>query len=296
MSSVATSLSVGFSPDSGDGELLLENGGGWVGRNSVPLIVRDTLPGNDLRLYCTTGTIVMVGTIVKKQYSGDIVQQQGEDTLEVPEGATYDIKFAIGDIGQTLHPAEVSRVGTTVKFNMKWWGVVAISPYTKDFKLLRYTPNIRTMAGGGEERTYGAVAVIKNGKMATVDAQPPVWGGGQDENEVYRVESKILINKEGEWEMPNGWPDNPTYPNGATPPKPRIGVVSTRVHEVGMVTKTGLFWTRTFGIMPAQPYFGDATYKPATSVVKGKGFEALSDSMKIQAMEYMKDRGKGDYL
>jgi hypothetical protein len=298
MSSVSTSLTVGFSDDNGDGELLLENGGGWVGRNSVPLIVRDTLPGppTDLHLYCTTGEVVMVGTIIKKQYAGNVFQQQGEETLEVPDGATYDIKFALDELGHVIHPTEVSRSKGIVKFNMPWWGVVIISPYTKDFKLLQYTPFIHKFANGGEERIYGVVAALKNGRMVTAEVFPPTWGSGHDETEVYRVESQILINREGEWEVPNGWPDNPTYPNGATPPKPRVGVVSTRVHEVGMVTKTGLFWSRTYSVMPARPYSGDPVFKPKVSVVKGRGFETLSDALKLQAMEIMRDRGKEEYL
>lgn len=298
MSNVSTSLTVGFDDDNSGGELLLENGGGWVGRNSVPMILRDTLigPPTDRHFYCTAGEITVLGTVIPKQYAGNVVQQQGSETMNVPDGAKYEIKFALNEVGGVIHPTEVSRHNGQVVFNKKWWGVAIISPYTKDFILLSYTPSIHKFANGGEERIYGVVACIKNGRMVTAEVIPPTWGNGHDEFEVYRVESQILINREGEWELPNGWPNNPSYPNGATPPKPRVGVVSTRVHEVGMVTKTGLFWSRTFGVMPARPFSGDPNYQPVTSVIKGRGFESLSENLKLQAMEIMESRGKGKYL
>lgn len=293
-SPVSTTLSMLFG-EGNTGQLQLENGGDFVGLNSVPMALLDTMTTGVLSLHATIGDIRDTGRLVTKHYPGDFNQIDGADFITVPEGAGYSIEFALRENGTRFMPAPTHKEGTVQYFNERFWGLVAITPYTRQLKLLQYTPN--KIGGGGSAVViqYGSVAAFRAGRLVVCDVNPASFFSGHDENEVYRVESQALINSEGEWEVPNGWPNTPSYPNGATPPKPRVGVLTTRVHEIGMVTNTGLFWSRTFGVMPQRPYQGDPNYTPPTSITKGVGFSKLSRELQIKAMEIMEARGKGAY-
>lgn len=295
---VSTSLVFPFSRSGHQGgKLELFNGGFGLNlsQNVLPITLIDEVPYGGLSLYATVGTIEDTGIPTTKYEQSNFSQVSGVDSIEVPNGATFEIKLAFNEFGAVVTPVVKSHVGTTVKFHEKFWGLVFISAYTRTGRLLAYTPKITSSGYWGSLAEYGTVAAYKDGVLAVCDVLPPSTNTGNDELEVYRIESKALLNGDGEWEMPNGWPDNPSYPNGATPPKPRVGVVTTRVHEVGTVNKNGLFWSRTYDVFPQKPYFGDGDYKPATTVVKGSGFSKLSPEMQVKALEVMESRGKGGY-
>lgn len=291
---VSTTVSFPFSDSANGGTLDIQNGGGYVGLQSVAVMLRDTLKSGILTLYCSVGSLSPAGFKFNKGVSASFSQVSGVSVLDVPDGVPYRITLAFRENGTAFTPTEISRIGGRVIMSEKFWGLLSIDAYTEEYEVYAYTPQI-TRVGQARQVTYGTIAAFRAGVLAVVDVFPPIIANGQDELEVYRVESQVLLNGDGEWEMPNGWPNAPTYPNGATPPKPRIGVVSTRVHEIGMVTKTGYFYTRTFSITNQKPYFGNAAYKPATSVVQGSGFSKLSPDMQVKALEAMNARGKGAY-
>lgn len=303
MSSLTSSLLVPFGSGSGEGVLTLENYQSvFVGLGSLALALHDTIPTGSVQLFTTAGTVADVNLVVQKKVKAAFVQMSNSSTLEIPNGVAYTVLFAIDSNGVPLDVVEVSRSATEAKFSQPFYGLVKVAEHTIDVRILKYTPSQTTIqnlvsTAFGVSVTYGTVAAFKDGRLATCEVEPPTVSNGADELEVYRIESQSLINPEGEWEMPDGWPDNPTYPTGATPPRPRIGVVTTRVHEVGMVTSEGYFYSREFDVAIAKPYFGNVTaYTPTKSVVQGSGFSKLTDAMKIKAQEAMTARGKGQYI
>lgn len=293
MASQSTSVSFSFADSLSDsGSLSLDNWGGFVGLGSVGLSLVDTHSLGSLKLYASVGTVVNAGYTGSKIVQPKFVQVNGEDSISIHPNAKYEILFALNENGHsTGTPVSIYRNAFSVKFSHKFWGLVRVLKHTEEFQVLKYTPEVIDGV-----YTYGVVAAYRSGDMAICHVQPPISGTGNDELEVYRIESEMLINGEGEWEKPDGWPDNPSYKNGAEPPRPRIGVISTRVHEVGMVTPTGYFYSRAFDVANQKPYFGDESYEPEKNLVQGSGFSKLSDEMKVRAKEAMSARGKGAYI
>ena len=240
MNPISTSVVFSFADSDESADLQLENWNGFVGMGSVALALVDKGKVGDLMLYASLGTIQDMGYTATKPIPASFVEVNDSNKVTIPLEAKYEVMFALDANGIPMGtPMEVQRSGDTVTFDSKFFGLVRVKAYNKSFKVLKYTP-VTTMTSA----TYGVVAAYRNGRMSLCHVQPPTLGTGNDELEVYRIESEMLINGDGEWEKPNGWPDNPTYPNGATPPRPRIGVISTRVHEVGMVTATGYFYSQ----------------------------------------------------
>lgn len=300
MSSLLSSLSVSFSDNAdSDAVLTIENYQQVpVGLGSLAVAVRDTMTEGTRVLYATAGTIQDVNLVVDKTIDASFLQVDGVIEANIPAEATYEILFSLDSDGNPISGVyEQLRVRNVVKFNRPFYGLIKINEYTVPVHIYKYTPGSRittslVSTAFGVTVTYGTVAVYRHGKLAMVDIVPPTVNTGNDELEVYRVESKVLINSEGEWEMPSGWPDNPSYPTGAIPPKARVGVVSTRVHEIGMVTAEGYFYSRAYDVTPQKPYFGDRTYVPEKSVVAGSGMSKLTPAMQAQAQEAMAARGK----
>lgn len=303
MSKLSTSLTFAFGDGGESGsELSVENFQQiYVGLGSLALAVIDTLPAGPRTLYTTAGTVVDINRTEQKTIDASFLQVDGIRTVKIHANATYSILFAFDVNGTPITVVETARVRNEVTFSEVFYGLIKVNSYTVPVSILKYTPGRVTATSVVSTAfsitdTYGIVAVYKQGTLATCEVQPPTVSDGSDELEIYRVESEVVLNKEGEWEMPSGWPDNPTYPNGATPPRPRIGVVSTRVHEIGMVTSEGYFYSRAFDVAVQKPYFGDSSYKPTTSVVQGSGFSKLTPAMQVAAQEAMARRGKGSYI
>lgn len=290
--SVTTTVTFSFSDNADSGSLSLENWNGFVGMGSVALTLVDEAPGPPPTLYTTVGTIEDFNMVLQKPKVAYFTEVNGVNYCNIPATATFTVLFALDHLGNPIPvPPQLGRVKDTVTFAGRFWGLVKVDAHNQPVKVLKYTPHKNLTIW-----TYGVVAAYKNGQMALCHVQPPAIGTGNDELEIYRVESEVLINGEGEWEKPLGWPDNPSYPNGAAPPRPKVGVISTRVHEVGMVTSTGFFYSRAFDIPIQKPYFGDRNYQPTTNVVQGSGFSKLTPEMKVKAKEAIVARGKGQYL
>jgi len=299
MTALSTSLSFSFSDDSTSGEeLSIENYQQVsVGLGSLAVAVTDTMTVGNRRLYATAGTIQDVNLVVEKTVKAQFIQVDGSAEVTIPAEATYELLFAINFNGEPMSEVmERSRIKNTVRFSASFFGLIKVSEYKTPVHIYKYTPgskvtNSLVSTAFGVTVTYGTVAVYRNGKLAICDIEPPTVSDGNDELEVYRIESQVLLNDKGEWELPDGWPDNPTYPSGATPPRPRVGVVSTRVHEVGMVTSEGYFYSRSFDVAVQKPYFG-LSYAPKKVLVAGSGLSKLTPAMQIKAQEAMRTRGK----
>lgn len=297
MATQSTSLGFSFAKDAGSGSFSLENWNGDVGFGAVAMALYDTMDGpkQTKRLYASVGTIIDFQMTGERTVPPQFIEVNGASTASVPDNADFEVLFALDQNGTHITtPNTIRRGGGEVQFSRIFWGLIRIASHTVSFSVLKYTP--QKQGEYGSIWTFGVVAAYRNGRLAVCHVSPLESGPGVDEIEVYRVESQSLINKEGEWELPDGWPNNPSYPNGAKPPKPRIGVLTTRVHEVGLVTPQGYFYSRTYDVQNQKPYFGDNTYTPKTTIVQGSGFSRLSDQMKVKAQEAMVRRGKEKYL
>lgn len=309
----------------GEGVLRLENGGPFVGLGSVPvklfakmppsgLMERFKFDNNDVKLFASVGSIAFTGRMDVEKVKPSLYSINGASTLKLSDLSTPEILIAFDEKGNPLpihgqaFPAlpgqlkVVSHQNDEVRFSREFYGVVKGGGYDDPYHVLKYTPlvtgsptglNIIPGLNNVLTTTFGVVAAYRNGVMAMLEVDPYGVTPGDDQIEIYRIESQIVINKEGAWEMPDNWPDNPSYPNGATPPRARSGIVSTRVHEAGYVTKSGYVYTRSFFVMIEKPYWGDNTYKPKKTLVKGDGLNSLGPKEKANAEDALAARSKG---
>lgn len=293
MNPVTSSLSLPFGASSGDGSLSWSLGGLPVRIGDVPLTLADTITGaHELHTFSTVGTLNACGRVVKK-VEKNFQTLSGSESLTLPQsGVGYRVLVAMDDSGSRINPSiTMASDGRTIKFGQKVWGLIQIDGYDQSCVAYDYAPALISGVV-----TYGLVAAFKAGQASIFQVPMSTYSYGQDEFEIYRVESKTLINDKGAWEMPTGWPNNPSYPNGATPPKPKVGVTTSRVHEIGMISLTGYFYSRTYDPMIYQPYFGDRNYNPQKSVVQGNGMSKIPDSLKARAQQIIAERGKAQYL
>lgn len=298
---VTTSVNFPFSNKGvGGGSLSLENDpAAFVGFDGVALILTDNISHGSLQLLATVGSVQIINTSTK-HIKASYTTISGQQTYSLPyPGVSVEIVLAFN---AEEAPIPYPGVGITYSadqktaiFSVPFYGIIKVGEYDQPVSVLKYFPLIESL-GAGTKVTYGRVAAYKAGQLAVVEPQPFNVKNGEDEFEIYRVESKGLINDKGAWEYPNGWPNNPSYPNGAEAPKPRVGVVTTRVHEIGLIAASGYFYSRAYDVPVNRPYFGDSAYQPVKEVVKGNGLSKLPMDLQLKAQQIIQQRGKGSYL
>lgn len=307
-STLSTSTTVAFAPatggDSGGGLSLTQGGEAVAPLGSVILTLTDTIPNGVPEIFTTVGETLIhsVGEVEEKE---QFITLSGSTEYVLPsDTCSFDILICITEDGSRTTPQYSIQSGV-VTFAEKVWGLFRVGKYLQTVTYLQYTPKTTGSSNQGTGMgtgvmgfldEYGTVAAYKQGVVAVLDISPITsQGNGSEEVEIYRIESKVLINDKGAWEMPNGWPNSPTYGNGIAPPKPKIGVVTTRIHEIGFVSMlSGYIYTRQFNHSWNQPYFGSLSYKPKTELVHGNGLSNLQKanmSYYLQALEVIARRG-----
>ena len=294
---LSTSVLFPFGDNAG-GTLTLTAGGDIIlPIGSLLVTMVDTIPGGSPSLYSTVGEIKEVGR-GSKHIKETFANITGADSFELPyRSCTFLLMFAYNEDGVRGTPDYTIDPDGVVRFAEKIWGMARIGAYEQSVTYLSYTPFSRGDATVGLSTEYGTIAAYKHGVLATLEMSPISVNNGEEELEIFRVESKVLVNAEGAWEYPEGWPNSPSYPGyaGVKTPKPRIGVVTTRVHEIGLVSpKNGYIYVRKFFHAWNQPFFGTISYKPKYELVHGDGLERLktiSMPFYLRALEIIKERG-----
>lgn len=267
-----TSLTVSFDPANG----ATSEGGNlqWKGW-SVPTTAAEQaiglklIPDVDAVLASSNGTVVFHERGLFEVVKPQLKTIQFTEFIESLSD-TCDVLFAVNKQG---NPAPVTLTYDEVNKRFipsePFFGLVRIGQYTTGYSVVKYVPEkIFDLLTGVYVYHWGSVAAIYNNTMALWTIETPEGlSKGNEEFEVYRITSQVLVNSLGAWEYPLGWPDTPSYPGGATPvPKAKIGLVTERIHEIGMGDMTGRTWKRTKVVILNQPFANSPTYVPVRSV------------------------------
>jgi len=81
--------------------------------------------------------------------------------------------------------------------------------------------------------------------------------------ELYRVVSEYIADSEGAWEVPEGWPEENSYPHLPAVDGPDQSAFQQlkRTHEIGYCDKYKTNYNDRFHIKPEEPYVGTSNYK-----------------------------------
>lgn len=128
-----------------------------------------------------------------------------------------------------------------IKCSRKFFGVVKIEYFTQ-YRLWEYRPGVEefgnnllyTGGGKGYKATFGTIAAFYNGTLALYDVPGYDVAEYEEYREAYRVVSRYLVNENGAWEKPEGWPGETWVEDGS--PDPSGGYQELqRVHELGLL-------------------------------------------------------------
>ena len=123
-----------------------------------------------------------------------------------------------------------------------------------------------------------SLAIAYNhGRTVTLDLEPPD-GEGSRYVELYSVVSDVVVDEDGAWEKPEGYPDNTDFPGGIPGPLAVGGLLSERVHETAAITSAGLIDERRLWVTAEQPFVGSSSYQPAWRLRRGnppEGFKTI---------------------
>lgn len=287
-SSLVSTINVDFANANVAGDLQLTNFDSYVGQGWAALKLVDTIKVGTLQLFTDVGKVEFYSDS-SEQVDSSIELVQNVDKVDAPYGESISFLWAVSPEGEIVTPTLVLKDGA-YKVTPKCSGILKRSNYVRPFKILRYAPQIKT-AGLSFSIHYGVVAAVKSGKVSMVQVEA-IAGLDDTTLEAYRIVSEVLVNEEGEWEKPDGWPSTPTYPGGVTPvPDPAIGVIVERVHETCHLTSKVTSYVRKYSINYSKPYSGSSTYKPKKTMREGN-LSGMTTDQKIRASEAIAERKK----
>lgn len=275
------------------GEVSLSQFAYPVGLGSLAVKLVDSVTVGDLFLYSTLGQVSVFRQL--PEVIGEKIEVvNGQD--RIVRAGTEDISFmlALNNLCQPFVPEyDFDSAQNAWVLSQKVYGVIKRSSYRRNFYVLKYTPEfprlITNVADLGNIVKYGTVAAFHSGKFATLDMNP-YDVGDEFQYEVYRVVSTILVDPEGQWENPDGWPNNPSYAGDKKPvPEAGLGVQSERVHEMCTITERGLYRTRQYSVPICKPFQGSVDYKPKISFRQGN-LEAMPFDVKRIALDIIATR------
>ena len=170
-----------------------------------------------------------------------------------------------GAIGLTFDPETNSVVASAPFF-----GLVNVE-YTTSYRILHYVPHVET--GGSKlfngtknyftSAEFGMLAAFFRNTITTFATSRLDAGVGSDDTfEIYRVSSDAMVNAEGAWEVPEGFPTK-TWPDQGAPSGQTAYMVYERVHEVGYLTGTStIVNVSKYTVRNEKPKEGVANWKP----------------------------------
>jgi len=122
------------------------------------------------------------------------------------------------------------------------------------------------------------VYAFLDGAVASQKIQAPtIAEGSMGLAELYRIVSDVIVDPDGRWELPPGWPDNSTYPGNIPGPDPDNHTRTERIHEMGFIRADGYLERVPYNAPIEQPYKGSYNYRPAVRLEMGAapaGYEA----------------------
>lgn len=229
-----------------------------------------------LQVVATDGTIQSGGTIVDPAYRTEILQFSGSDAVktEWPIGiaGSRDVLFA-PMLADTDPVTGLSQSGETPPQITFWWDTwtselrcshpvwtAARVQYKRVFKRYQFTSN----APGGA--WTGFLTALLAGASDTIDV-PQVEGTEYTRRQLlYRVVSDYAVTEFGQWELPPGGIDDPTYP-GLEDELPLPAIPTQVTHEAGFLRLSGIVLRDPGGpVRHLRPYIDDPEYERAVRI------------------------------
>ena len=262
--------------------------------NSVPLLIREggpvsfdgrgfqLFPALSAKVFSTSGTITKKG---RRDISGlrAVVVFSGSTSASAPHPITN-----LSSITPLTDVYSEAGRKVAIRPGLDSYGLLAKEAIYGTFEIVyntSYTQYYWAADEVGEEEFYlqGSVIAYYQGSSATLEFN---WGDAAlnfDKTEIYRVTSKYVVDSEGGWEYPPGWPDDPSYTQSSTDDQPdnSAAQVLERVHYIGYVNRRGSQSTDFFIVHIEEPFFGHSSYRPQYSLSlttnPPEGFEKAFD-------------------
>jgi hypothetical protein len=261
-------VTASFRPGGGLGEIPLAISGdpGLYTDSNIHLLLTPNVAAS---VAANVGSVTLGGSKVIDVAGGVITFNDSETaTLPyVPTGALPEFAtlFAFDSVGL---PVSVSvfydAAGLAVRASRKFTGAVAYTAYQTTARILTYTP-LTEPFGKGARTTYGVIAAYYQGALVIHEVQPPNILESNAVIELYAILSYSVTTRDGEFEIPPGYPNTFTYPSSALELDTSLVAKNERVHEVGYINERGFCWVETKNVVIREPYVGVGGYKPVKS-------------------------------
>lgn len=228
-------------------------------------------PNNPDELVASGGTIRVAGNSALS-VEKEIVSFELTDTAQPQYPITSAFSWrAISSLsdgeGNSISPDFIADPDTgNIRCSQSVLGSIEVK-YQAGYTIADYIP-------GAEFKTQDLdaiwVAARKGKTIGKLQIASNTFGTALDYVELYSVTSVVVIDKNGRWELPQDWPDAPTYdPVNVQPPDPEESATELRTHDRGVIDNKGrVQFDRPF-IRYEQPYVGTANYNPVWTYTQG---------------------------
>jgi len=230
--------------------------------------------------------------------AGGVIEISGSDVASLPfipsVPPSLTSLFAFDSEGNDLGSvaAWYDPVTFQVRLSHVCTGAIEFSQYKASARMIAYTPKVEAI-GQGSKTTYGVIAARYQKSVVIHQVQLPTIERGEAVIELYKRYSYKVINADGQFEKPPGYPQTGTYPGKSMV----LDVVGSReiqrVHEIGFINQNGRAWVYTPNVTILEPYVGD-DYTPTISCqIAALSPEQYPANIIAIAQDFIRSKGLG---
>lgn len=191
--------------------------------------------------------------------------------------------MAFNEVGEEINPMFwVDGFSGEVVASQPFYGGIQIQ-YKTTYKLLEYRVERQTSIAKGSYIEMGMLMAFYAGSTAMLDMSGDIGNMKSDDFiEAYRVISPIVLDLNGSWEAPKGWPENTDYEFtsvavGETP-DPDASFTDERPHEIGYINPYGEGDHQVYYVDWLKPMTGRTNYHPEYEFRRGNEREGFEDA------------------
>jgi len=291
---------VPFSPGSDAQQLAIENDPGFYADSLSHLLL---IPDVGATVRADPGEVRLGNSKLIDVPAGAMTASGSSATLPHPPVGTapvFKTLFAVDPKGNFI--TDVGAYYDSASFQVRFAREVAqaaitYSAYKTSARMMTYTPKIEASPSGGSKVTYGVITAWYQGTLVVFQVTPPSVQQGLALIELYRRTSPKIINADGPFEKPPGYPTVGTYPGKSYV----LDVVGSReidrVHEIGFIDTDAHTFVYTPSVDILEPYVGDTNYAPTiTTKIATLDPEKYSKEIIGRARDFIKSKGLGTGL
>lgn len=289
MSRLSATLPVEFSPGEAP-PLILEPGSTEPGAMTSSVIKLRLFPAVEALLRATAGTVVFAETRIRRVVY-EILAFRGDNRVRtrypISGGFSWQsLNLAFDRQGRTVQPVITHDLLTSeVIADQAFYGGVRVA-YDAAYRVIDYTPEIhwnpQIASGGAVIVQTGMVLAYYQGQIATLSVEAEFGEPSAQYVELYRVISHIVLDPDGAWEEPPGWPEENKYPTtNAEGPDPDNSFTDERPHEIARINTLGQIDISNYYVSWAKPYTGASNYRPRYRLRRGVAPEGYQEAFAV---------------